>query len=75
MKTLLLSKNISIVAIAFFVFSSFLFQNKLNAQEVNEDDFILVDEMPRFPGCEYLDSRDEKVKCVEKKCWNIFIQI
>ncbi|MGE5355402.1 MAG: energy transducer TonB [Deltaproteobacteria bacterium] len=67
MKTPSIYKNTFIVALVFFVFGSFLFQNKLNAQEVNEDDFILVDEMPRFPGCEDLDSIVEKVKCAEKK--------
>jgi len=67
LKTPLLYKNTFIVVLVFFVFSSFIFQNKLNAQEVNEDDFIIVDEMPRFPGCEDLDSRDEKVKCAEKQ--------
>jgi hypothetical protein len=37
MKTPFLYKNISIVALVFFVFSSFLFQNSLSAQEENKE--------------------------------------
>ncbi len=67
MKTPILYKNTFIVALVFFVFSSFLFQNKLYGQEVKKEINNQAEVMPRFPGCEDMGSIGEKNECANKK--------
>ncbi len=64
MKTPFLYNYTIIVTLVFFVLSSLLFQNKLYAQEENNNQ---SEQIPRFPGCEDMVSISEKNECAEKK--------
>ncbi len=54
-------KELSLIALMFF---GFYFQ--ILAQETQEI-FIIMEQMPRFPGCEELQTLREKNKCSERK--------
>lgn len=67
MKTPFLYNYTIIVTLVFFVFSSFLFQNKLYAQEEKKEINNQSEQIPRFPGCEDMVSISEKNECANKK--------
>lgn len=56
---------------AFFFSLTLLLSGTLLAQQppepVIEEVFRIVEDMPRFPGCEELRSKEERQKCAKKK--------
>lgn len=54
-----------------FICFNILISSSLMAQQppepVIEEVFRIVEDMPRFPGCEELQSKEERQKCAKKK--------
>ena len=67
MKTYILTGKAHLFTLVILLLNLFFLNNKTFAQETNSEIFNIVDEMPRFPGCEDKVSINDKEFCAQNK--------